>query len=211
MEERRTEIGLHGTVKPTPPESNQSVIRTHDLSTEKENNGMAVRLFIGNLSYDVTEAELRAHFATVGPLSTLALPMDRDTGKPRGFAFVEFRERADAEEAIRRFNSQPFKGRPLAVSEALARDGHARPSAPRPAAPRPPSSVAISDGDDRDFDSAAVPRRRRPPAKRAVQGEPRRKQPIYKRAAGPVRFSIDDDDGDGDGDEEEGRSEHDAS
>jgi len=49
---------------------------------------MVVRLFIGNLSYDVTEAELRAHFAALGPLSALALPMDRDTGKPRGFAFV---------------------------------------------------------------------------------------------------------------------------
>jgi RNA recognition motif-containing protein len=49
---------------------------------------MAVRLFIGNLSYDVTEAELRAHFAALGPLSALSLPLDRDTGKPRGFAFV---------------------------------------------------------------------------------------------------------------------------
>ena len=39
---------------------------------------MAVRLFIGNLSYDVTEAELRAHFAALGPLSALALPMDRE-------------------------------------------------------------------------------------------------------------------------------------
>ena len=51
---------------------------------------MAVRLFIGNLPYDVTEAELRAHFAAVGPLASLALPTDRDTGRPRGFAFVEF-------------------------------------------------------------------------------------------------------------------------
>jgi RNA recognition motif-containing protein len=46
---------------------------------------MAVRLFVGNLPYDVTEAELRAHFAAIGPLSYLSLAMDRDTGKPRGF------------------------------------------------------------------------------------------------------------------------------
>jgi RNA recognition motif-containing protein len=164
---------------------------------------MVVRLFIGNLSYDVTEAELRAHFAALGPLSALALPMDRDTGKPRGFAFVEFRERADAEEAIRRFNTQLFKGRPLAVSEALVRDRHATPNAPRPAAPRPPSSAAISAGDDRDFGPDAAPRRRRPRAKRAVQAEPRLKHPIYKRAAGPVRFSTDDGD-----EEEEGRGAH---
>ena len=58
---------------------------------------MAVRLFIRNLPYDVTEAELRALFAAVGPLASLALPTDRDTGRPRGFAFVEFRDRADAE------------------------------------------------------------------------------------------------------------------
>jgi cold-inducible RNA-binding protein len=65
---------------------------------------MAVRLFVGNLPYDVTEAELRAHFAAIGPLSYLSLATDRDTGKPRGFAFVEFSARADAEDAIRRLN-----------------------------------------------------------------------------------------------------------
>ena len=81
---------------------------------------MAGRLFIGNLSYDVTEAELQAHFAAIGPLASLALAMDRTTGKPRGFAFVEFRDQADAEEAIRRLNTQLFKGRPLAVSVARA-------------------------------------------------------------------------------------------
>jgi len=162
---------------------------------------MVVRLFIGNLSYDVTEAELRAHFAALGPLSALALPMDRDTGKPRGFAFVEFRERGDAEEAIRRFNTQLFKGRPLAVSEALVRDGHATSHAPRPAAPRLPSSAAVSGGDDRDFIPAAVPRRRHPPTKHAAQAERKPKHPIYKRAAGPVRFSADDD-----GDEEARRA-----
>jgi RNA recognition motif. (a.k.a. RRM, RBD, or RNP domain) len=71
---------------------------------------MAVRLFVGNLPYDVTEAELRAHFAAIGPLSYLSLATDRDTGKPRGFAFVEFSARADAEDAIRRLHNQAFKG-----------------------------------------------------------------------------------------------------
>ena len=155
---------------------------------------MPVRLFVGNLSYDVTEAELRAHFTAIGPLSSLALPTDRDTGKPRGFAFVEFRERADAEEAIRRLNNQAFKGRPLAVSEARARDDH---GAPR--APRPEGGAATSAGAGRDFGPDATPRRRRAPAKRAAQAERGPKHPIYKRAAGPVRFST----GDEDGDEEE--------
>ena len=100
---------------------------------------MAGRLFIGNLSYDVTEAELHTHFAAIGPLASLSLATDRTTGKPRGFAFVEFREQADAEEAIRRLNTQLFKGRPLAVSEARARDAQAPSRAPRPAGPRSPA------------------------------------------------------------------------
>src|SRR5712691_2881542 len=104
----------------------------------QEKHGMAVRLFIGNLAYEVTEAELRAHCAALGPLLSLALPMDRDTGQPRGFAFVEFRERADAEEAIHRLNQQLFKGRPLAVSEARA----GRAGATACPAPRGPALTA---------------------------------------------------------------------
>src|SRR6267143_6326025 len=83
---------------------------------------MAVRLFVGNLPYSATEAALREHFSSIGPLSYIYLPMDRETGKPRGFAFVEFSDRAHAEDAIRRFNNQPFMGRPLAVNEARERE-----------------------------------------------------------------------------------------
>ena len=162
---------------------------------------MAVRLFVGNLPYDVTEAELRAHFAAIGPLSYISLATDRDTGKPRGFAFVEFSARADAEDAMRRLNHQAFKGRPLAVNEARPRD------APAPAsAPRPPSAADPSTDAGRDFGPDAAPRRRRPQAKRAVHAERGPKRPIYKRALGPVRFSA----GDGEDDEEEGRGVHGA-
>jgi RNA recognition motif-containing protein len=150
---------------------------------------MAVRLFVGNLPYDVTEAELRAHFAAIGPLAYLSLPMDRDTGTPRGFAFVEFSARADAEDAIRRLNNQAFKGRPLAVNEARARDEHAPPRAPRP-----PGAAAPSVGDSRDFGPDAAPRHRRAPAKRAAHAERGPKRPVYKRATGPVRFDTAADD-----------------
>jgi cold-inducible RNA-binding protein len=167
---------------------------------------MAVRLFVGNLPYDVTETELRAHFAAVGPLAYLSLATDRDTGKPRGFAFVEFSTRADAEDAMRRLNDQAFKGRALVVNEARARDAPAspsvpRPTAPRPSAPRPPISADTRPEAGRDFGPDAAPRRRRPPAKRAAQAERGPKHPIYKRAPGPVRFSA----GDEDSDEEEVR------
>lgn len=102
---------------------------------------MAVRLFVGNLAYSTTEADLRAYFGTVAPPSQVVLPVDRETGRPRGFAFVEFPERSQAEQAIQRFNGQVFNGRPLAVSEARAREDRG-PGGPRPGGgfggPRPP-------------------------------------------------------------------------
>ncbi|HEX5108449.1 MAG TPA: hypothetical protein VFV95_08390 [Vicinamibacterales bacterium] len=90
---------------------------------------MAVRLFIGNLPYSASEADLRSHFAAIAEPSHVVMPVDRETGRPRGFAFVEFTDRAVAEEVIRKFDAQPFQGRNLAVSEARARED-------RP--PRPP-------------------------------------------------------------------------
>jgi RNA recognition motif-containing protein len=96
-------------------------------------------LFIGNLPYSASEADLRAHFAPVAEPSHVVMPVDRETGRPRGFAFVEFAERPVAEEIIKRFDAQPFQGRNLAVSEARAREDRP-PGAPRPGgyAPRPP-------------------------------------------------------------------------
>jgi RNA recognition motif-containing protein len=100
---------------------------------------LAVRLFIGNLPYSATEADLRAHFAAVAEPSHVVMPVDRETGRPRGFAFVEFAERPVAEQVIQRFDQQPFQGRNLAVSEARAREDRP-PGAPRPggySSPRP--------------------------------------------------------------------------
>jgi RNA recognition motif-containing protein len=83
---------------------------------------LAVRLFIGNLPYGASEADLRAHFSAIAEPSHIVMPVDRETGRPRGFAFVEFAERDKAEEVIRKFDAQPFQGRNLAVSEARARE-----------------------------------------------------------------------------------------
>lgn len=91
---------------------------------------MSVRLFVGNLPYDASEDEIRAHFAPAGDLASVFIPVDRETGRKRGFAFVEFSDGAHAQEAIRLFNNQPFKGRSLAVNEARAKE----------AGPRPPST-----------------------------------------------------------------------
>jgi len=92
---------------------------------------LAVRLFVGNLSYATTEADLRTYFGTIAAPSQVVLPVDRETGRPRGFAFVEFQDRAHAEQAIQKFNGQVFNGRPLAVSEARAREDRG-PGGPRP-------------------------------------------------------------------------------
>jgi RNA recognition motif-containing protein len=95
---------------------------------------VAVRLFVGNMPYGATEADLRTHFSGVGNPSQVVIPVDRETGRPRGFAFVEFLDRAMAEQAIERFNQQPFMGRSLSVSEARPREerpaGGFRPSGP---------------------------------------------------------------------------------
>jgi RNA recognition motif-containing protein len=96
------------------------------------------------MPYGATEADLRAHFSSVGVPSHIVIPVDRETGRPRGFAFVEFLDRAVAEQAVERFNQQAFMGRNLSVSEARPREE--RPAGFRPgggggfAGPRPGGS-----------------------------------------------------------------------
>jgi cold-inducible RNA-binding protein len=91
-----------------------------------------VRLFIGNLPYQATEEDLRQHFAQVGEPTQIVRPLDRETGRARGFAFVEYAERSQAEAAIKQFDGQLFMGRPLAVSEARAREDRGPGGPPRP-------------------------------------------------------------------------------
>ncbi|HXU35694.1 MAG TPA: hypothetical protein VN937_04975 [Blastocatellia bacterium] len=156
---------------------------------------MAVRLFVGNLPYSATEAALREHFSSIGPLSYIYLPLDRETGKPRGFAFVEFSDRAHAEDAIRRFNNQLFMGRPLAVNEAREREDRPQASsAPRSFAPREPFAEPPAAGERpaRNFGPDATPRGRRKPGGRGGKGERVPKQPIREKPGG--RFFGDADD-----------------
>jgi cold-inducible RNA-binding protein len=100
-----------------------------------------VRLFVGNLPYQATEDDLRTHFAQVGQPTQIVRPLDRETGRARGFAFVEYAERTAAEAAIKQFDGPLFMGRPLAVSEARAREDRGPGGPPRPSGgfggPRP--------------------------------------------------------------------------
>jgi len=84
---------------------------------------MGTRVYVGNLSFHTTEDSLRA-FVTEGgrSVSKVSLVTDRDTGQPRGFAFVDFASEADAQAAIGALNGTSLDGRTLTVNEARERE-----------------------------------------------------------------------------------------
>lgn len=79
---------------------------------------MGKRLYVGNLSYSTTEAGLRAAFEQSGTVVDVRIITDRETGQPRGFAFVEMSSPAEAEAAMSAMNGQQLDGRTLRVAEA---------------------------------------------------------------------------------------------
>ena len=179
-----------------------------------------VRLFVGNLPYQATEEDLRTHFSQVGAPTQIVRPLDRETGRARGFAFVEYAERAPAEEAIKKFDGQLFMGRPLAVSEARAREDRGPGGPPRPGGfggpprpggfsggfggPRPgggfggPRPGGFGDGPpssgsrDRNFGPPAPPKDKK---KQAFKKEEKPKGPIPIKFTGRT-YDLDDSDED---------------
>ena len=83
-----------------------------------------MNLYVGNLSYDLSEDELRSAFEQFGSVSSCNIIIDRDTGRSKGFGFVEMDDNGEAEAAIEALNESPLKGRPLRVSGT----GHSSPS-----------------------------------------------------------------------------------
>ncbi len=79
---------------------------------------MQKRLYVGNLPYSVTESSLQEMFSEAGPVDSVKLITDRDTGRSKGFAFVEMASEEGAERAIAEFNGRKLEGRPLTVNEA---------------------------------------------------------------------------------------------
>ena len=82
---------------------------------------MGKRLYVGNLSYQTTEMDLRDLFGQHGTVADAKLVMERDTGRPRGFGFVEMSTEAEAAAAIATLNGQDCQGRTLTVNEAQER------------------------------------------------------------------------------------------
>lgn len=79
------------------------------------------KLYVGNLPYSVTEESLKALFSQFGPVESVVLIKDRETGRLKGFGFVEFEVQADAEKALE-LNGKDFEGRALKVNMAKPRE-----------------------------------------------------------------------------------------
>lgn len=85
-----------------------------------------MNLFVGNLAWATTQSDLEAAFGAYGQVSSAKIMTDRETGKSRGFAFVEMPNDADARKAIEALNGQELKGRAINVNEARPREERPR-------------------------------------------------------------------------------------
>ncbi|OGO30798.1 MAG: RNA-binding protein [Chloroflexi bacterium RBG_16_56_11] len=80
-----------------------------------------MKIYVGNLSYEVTEDELAAEFGTFGKVDSVAIPADKFSGRPKGFGFVEMAKKAEAEAAIAGLNGKSLRDRTIVVNEARPR------------------------------------------------------------------------------------------
>ena len=83
---------------------------------------MSNRIFVGNIPYDATEQELKEFFQKAGNITQVVIPKDRETGKPRGFAFVEFETAAQMQESVFKLNNALLRDRKIIVSEAKKKE-----------------------------------------------------------------------------------------
>jgi RNA recognition motif-containing protein len=88
------------------------------LDSVSRRRAISNKVFVGNLSYDVTREELIEAFSAAGKVVDAKVPTDRETGRPRGFAFVEFEDDEAAQKSISLLNGRDLRGRPLRVNEA---------------------------------------------------------------------------------------------
>jgi cold-inducible RNA-binding protein len=77
-----------------------------------------MKLYVGNLSYEVTEDELAAEFGVFGKVESVAIPSDKFSGRPRGFAFVDMPAKTEADAAITGLNGKMLKDRTIVVNES---------------------------------------------------------------------------------------------
>ncbi|MFC1967346.1 RNA recognition motif domain-containing protein [Chloroflexota bacterium] len=81
-----------------------------------------MKIYVGNLSFDLTEDEISAEFGAYGTVESVAIPSDKISGRPRGFAFVEMASKSEAEAAIEGLNGKTLKDRTIVVNESRPRE-----------------------------------------------------------------------------------------
>jgi len=86
---------------------------------------MSMKLYVGNLSFDTSNSELQELFATIGTVESATVVEDRDTGRSRGFGFVEMSTKEEGDNAIDQLNGKEINGRELKVNEAKPRENRA--------------------------------------------------------------------------------------
>jgi RNA recognition motif-containing protein len=87
---------------------------------------MDTKIYVGNLPYSIRDDDLQQHFARFGQVASAKVMVDRDTGRSKGFGFVEMSSGDEAQAAIRGMSGQSFDGRALVVNEARPRDERPR-------------------------------------------------------------------------------------
>jgi len=92
-------------------------------SRGEQDNQVSKKIYVGNLPFSSTEADLKAAFGRHGTVASVNIITDRETGRPRGFAFVEMEEASAADDAIRALDGSDLGGRSIKVNEAQSRSG----------------------------------------------------------------------------------------
>ena len=101
-----------------PRELARSKLRVANREAEQQDTALSKKLYVGNLSFSSTEEDLKQLFGRHGSVESVNVIMDRETGRPRGFAFVEMAEGSAAQDAIRALDGTDFGGRTIKVNEA---------------------------------------------------------------------------------------------
>jgi hypothetical protein len=134
----------------TTRECREETLEHFRISPNERGHVISRKVFVGNLSYQSTKEELQALLSAAGTVRDVYLPNDRETGRPRGFAFVEFSNASEAAAAIEQFNEYEFAGRKLRVNPADER--------PRSRPARPPRSFQSDFGPDDFAEKPAKPK-----------------------------------------------------
>ena len=115
-----------GFSRPDRPVRNPAQVAPRTHRRRDEESELSKKLYVGNIPFSTTEDELRAVFERHGSVASVNVITDRETGRPRGFAFVEMDEANAAEEAMRALDGSDLGGRSLRVNEAQERRGGRR-------------------------------------------------------------------------------------